>query len=335
MEKVLIILILTFFLLSLHITLASTCTIRTNGCESDEYPVFSVWNDSNSHAGDYSYYDKKVCCPNVTSSYVRTTCNSDEREVMTFYKANNSHAARKAYAPYKLCVTFSKYVNCVMKNSCTASEICIASLLYETNSHVADCNTYPNKICCGELIVNAEAGGPYVKNQTLPTVLIVGNVTFAGESVAYANVSIKIYEGATLKASKDMTTSSSGKFSTSFTTLDVGTYTVEVSANYSSANASANDTFKVIERLGDCTQRTVSLSGTALDYLTGSSISSGTVKIMIKENGDEFSTSFTGGRWIVTFVSCLVLDRRYTAIVQITDSSTGRVSWSEIQFIAR
>jgi len=253
---------------------------------------------------------------------------------LDFYNANNTHVAKKAFTNNKICTKFSEYLNCAIKDSCTSSETCVASIAYETNSHVGDCNYYSHNICCGSLAINVEAGGPYVKTDSLPTILIAGNVTFGRESAPSANVSISIYEGTTLKASKETIASSSGKFFTTFTDLDVGTYTVNVSANYSLTNASTSDTFKVIQRLTGCTQKTVSLNGVALDYLTGSSISSGTVKITIKENGDEFSTTFTNGRWTIAFVSCLVSNDRYIATVQITDSSTGRTSWGEMQFIA-
>jgi hypothetical protein len=334
MKKILILSILIFSLFSIGLALAPTCIVRDYGCQPDENAVFSLMSETNSHAGDYLYYNKKVCCTNVVSSYLKTTCNSDETEVMTFYKQNNSHVAKKGYAPYKLCTKFNTLLSCVVTESCTGNAVCVASVAYDTNSHVGGCNQYPKKICCTQLSVNVEAGGPYVKNQTLPIVLIVGTVTFAGESAPYSNVTIKIYEGPTLKASKDLVSSSTGKFATTFTGFDVGVYSVEVLANYSSATTSSSDTFKVIESLSGCTYKTISLNGNALDYLTGLPISSGTVKITIKENGDEFSTSFTGGRWVATFTTCLVQDRRYTAIIQITDSATGKISWSETQFIS-
>jgi len=334
MKKILIPLTLAFIFLSTGFALASVCIVRDYGCNADEWPVLSVWDTSNSHAGDYLYYNKKICCAGVTSSYVRTTCNSDESEVMTFYKTNNSHVAKKGYAGYKLCTKFNTYLNCIIKSSCGSSDVCVASMAYDTNSHVGGCYAYTNKICCGELGVNVEAGGPYMKTEILPTILVVGNVTFSDEVAPYANVSIKVYEGATLKVSKDTIASSAGKFATTFMNFDIGTYTVNASANYSLASTWTIDTFKVVVRLAGCVQRTVSLNGAALDYVTGLPIPSGTVKIAIKENGDEFENTFTNGRWTITFTTCLLPDMRHTAIVQIIDSGTGRTSWSEIQFIA-
>jgi hypothetical protein len=321
-----------FFLFFSAIVLASSCNVNYGGCESG-IAIFSLAKENNAHAADYNYYNYKVCCPGVQTYSIKTSCAGDETEVINFYKENNTHAAKKGFAPYKLCVKFTSYMNCILNTSCNTG-LCVASLAQETNSHLAPCNFYPYQICCGNLTVTVEAGGPYVKDITAPTVLVTGEVKFAGEPASNANISIKIYEGSTLVASKDMVASSGGKYFAIFPNFDFGTYIVNVTANYSYASAFATDTFKVIGKLAGCVAKTVSLSGVAQDYLTGQIISSGTVKIFIKENGDEFSTSFTGGKWSIVFTSCLFPDERHNAIVQIIDSSTGRVSWSEIQFRA-
>jgi hypothetical protein len=188
-------------------------------------------------------------------------------------------------------------------------------------------------VTIGNMIINLEAGGPYVKS-SLPTVVIVGNVTlFDGTPVGPATVVLNVYEGATLKVTRTLTTSSVGKFATTINTLDVGSYDVNATATYGTTVINASDRFKIVEGSSSCVQRTVSLNGTALDYSTGQLISSGTAKIAIKENGDAFQTSFTNGRWILTFVSCLDSGRRYTAAVQVIDSTTGKSSWSEMQFM--
>lgn len=193
---------------------------------------------------------------------------------------------------------------------------------------------YVCTVSCGEFWVNFETGGPYIKRQAFPTIFIVGNVNLANGTASYANVSIKIYEGSTLKASRNLIASSTGKFSETFRDIGIGSYDVEVSANYSLWTTYSNDSFKVIGMLAGCLEKNISLSGDALDYLTGSPISQGTVKIAIEENGDEYSTSFTNGKWAASFTSCFTPGQRNHAIVEITDSPTGRTSWGEIEFIA-
>lgn len=180
------------------------------------------------------------------------------------------------------------------------------------------------------LTVTVEAGGPYVKDMATPKVLVVGEVKFEGEPANFANVTIRIYENTTLKVRRDLTASSEGKYFAIFHDLEPGTYFVNVSANYSSANAWGEDTFKIASKFYGCVEKNVSFYGLAQDHMKGQTISSGNVKIFIKENGDKFGTEFSQGNWFVTFTSCLIPDQRHTAIIQIKDS--GRVSWNEIQF---
>lgn len=324
-------LFIVVFLLFFPAIVLATCSLK-GGCNQDEVPILSLAKNGNAHAADYNFdYQYKICCSNAIYSSIKANCEDEETEVINLYKLNNSHASKKGYAPYKLCVKFTSYMNCILNTTCNVG-ICIASLAKETNSHLGPCKFYPYQICCGNLTVTVEAGGPYIKDIATPIVLIAGEVNFGGQPAANANVSIKIYEGSNLIASKEVIASSDGKYFATFTNFDLGTYFVNVSANYSYATAWDTDTFKVISKLKGCVAKTVSLSGIAQDYLTGQTISSGTVKIYIKENGDEFSTSFTGGKWSIAFTSCLFPDQRHTAIIQIIDSSTGRTSWSEIQF---
>ncbi|MEM5766025.1 MAG: hypothetical protein QW423_00025 [Candidatus Aenigmatarchaeota archaeon] len=322
----------TFFLFFSTIVLAS-CTVNYGGCPTDKYAIFSLAKENNAHAADYNYYSYKVCCPSVQTSLIKTSCESYETEVIDFYKLNNTHAAKKGFASYKLCVKFDYPMSCIINSTCNAG-LCVASLLQETNSHLGPCGFYPYQICCGNMTVTIEAGGPYVKHIEAPTIIVVGEVRLVGEPTSNANVSIKIYKDSSLVASKDVVASSDGKYFATFPNFDFGAYVVNVTANYSYATAYSIDTFSVIGKLSGCVAKTVSLSGTAQDYFTGEIVPSGTVKIYIVENGDEFTTSFTEGKWAVTFTSCLFPDISHKAIVQIIDSSTGRISWSEIQFRA-
>ena len=179
-------------------------------------------------------------------------------------------------------------------------------------------------------VLTVEAGGPYVKTLSLPKVLIAGNVSLGSSPAPNANVTIKIYEGNLLKEVKELTASSEGKFYTEFENLDKGRYTANLTANYSSSVCEASDEFEIKESLAGCEVKSLKLAGFARDFLTGEAIS-GNVKVLIKENGDEFSKDFDSGKWNLSFTTCLIPDQRYTAIVQVTDSK-GRKSWTEILF---
>jgi hypothetical protein len=177
--------------------------------------------------------------------------------------------------------------------------------------------------------LTVEAGGPYVKTSSLPKVLIVGNVSSGSGPAPYANVTIKIYQGSSLKATKELIASPEGKFYAEFENLDKGNYTANITANYSSSTCEASDEFEIKESLSGCNPKNISLTGMARD-LTGQAIS-GNVKVLIKETGDEFSKSFDSGKWNLSFTACLIPDQRYTMIIQVEDSQ-GRKSWAEIRF---
>jgi len=190
-------------------------------------------------------------------------------------------------------------------------------------------------VTVGTINITAEAGGPYSMETTNPTVIVVGNVTqFDGPVIAGANVNVDVYSGGTLKASKSALTTGSGKYFVTFNTLGIGAYTVNASTVYGASSAAASTTFKIVESIRGCILKTIILSGVAIDTDTGQPINSGTVKISINENGDEFSTGFSNGVWRAEFNTCVITGKAYTVAVQLIDSSTGKSSWSQTQFIA-
>lgn len=321
-----------FFIFSFILFFSSLASAQCNfkvACGQNEVAILSLAKDGNAHGADYNFYQYKICCSNAIYSSIKTNCENGETEVIGLYKLNNSHASKIGESPLKLCVKFNYPMICILNSSCSGE--CIASLVKETNSHLGKCEDYPNKICCGNLTVTVEAGGPYVKDVDVPVVVVVGEVSFLGKAASFANLTIKIYEGNVLRAERSLTASSEGKYFALFSGLDIGIYMVEVNANYSFATASAYDIFKIVSKLKGCVPKTISLSGIAQDYLTGEIITEGIVKIYIRENGDEFSTTFSQGRWSVAFTSCLIPDERHVAIVQIIEPS-GRISWSEVRF---
>jgi len=188
-------------------------------------------------------------------------------------------------------------------------------------------------ITTGGIVVNLEAGGPYIRS-SLPTVVIVGNVSwFYGEPVEDASINLTVYSGSTPVKTLQTQTSSTGKFFWILNDLDVGTYVVVANASYRWEKASSSDKFYITSQY-PCEVQTITLNGTARDFDTGELISKGTVKIVIEENGDTASTTFEGGVWVISFTSCLVPGGRYNAVVQITDADTGKSSYGRIQFIA-
>lgn len=185
------------------------------------------------------------------------------------------------------------------------------------------------------LTVTIEAGGPYTSNS--PTVLVAGNVTNSdGTVVSGANVTIDVYRKDDLfnrQGRVTMLSSSEGRYFATFAGLAINSYQVNATATYESLRANATDTFDIVNIHGNCNVRTITLSGRALDATTGLKIDSGTAILTIRETGDTDSAAFTNGVWTVDIVTCIVPYQKYTAAVKIVDT-TGKVSWSELQFTA-
>jgi len=142
-----IILAFLAFLFFLPPVWALDCTLRITPCKVDEVELFSMYNSTNAHAAEPSYYAYKVCCTDIVSSTIRTECAADEVEILSLYDEVNAHAARPGYYPYKVCVN---WLNCTLRPVCEAWEVCTASLYDLNNSHVAACGRYDWQLCCGE-----------------------------------------------------------------------------------------------------------------------------------------------------------------------------------------
>jgi hypothetical protein len=128
---------------------------------------------------------------------------------------------------------------------------------------------------------------------------------------------------------KNLTASSGGKYYSDFTGLGTGSYIANVTAQYSGSTNYCTDTFSILSTI-TCNQKTISISGYALDALTGQTVS-GTVKLIIKETGDSKEFSFSNGYWSTQFVTCLDSGNRYTLGIKVEDSEE-RSSWTQIKF---
>jgi len=144
-------------------TLASpglTCELKNVGVGNDcpsGVCVFSLNQATNSHAGNCSYGDFKVCCQdpgyNLISTVRTSDCLSTESLVVALNQELNSHAQHPQTSyNYRVCLnsTFSP-ISCVNRtNTCNLGETGLISLYQETNSHAANYTdtNYQTKICC-------------------------------------------------------------------------------------------------------------------------------------------------------------------------------------------
>jgi len=195
----------------------------------------------------------------------------------------------------------------------------------------ATSDSYILTVRVANVIISCEAGGPYSADAA---VLVVGNVSDQGGTPLSSSVIVEIRKNGVLQTSQGVTSSSEGKYSAVFGSLAAGTYVANVTTSYEGANGYCNDTFSITS-IATCAEKTIGLSGYAFDYSTGQTISSGTVKVTIKETGDGKQESFSNGYWSVGFATCLTSSTKYTAAVQITDSSTGKTSYTQLEFVGR
>jgi len=178
---------------------------------------------------------------------------------------------------------------------------------------------------------SCEAGGPYT---TTSNIIVIGNVTDTTGTTLASTVTVDIMKSGVLQMTSSTTSGSDGGFYAEFAPLTAGSYIANVTANYDGSLGYCNDTFNVAAAVA-CVEKTIGLSGYAFDYSTGQIISSGTVRVEIKETGDVKEASFSGGYWSLSFTSCFTSGTRYTAAVKITDSSTGKVSYTQLEFVAK
>jgi hypothetical protein len=229
-----------------------------------------------------------------------------------------------------ICNSSSADVACCSSNvKCVYSSVC-----YESGySGDVDGDSIEEECVSGQwsnitaINVSCEAGGPYSTNANI---LVVGNTNSSTGGPVQASITVQLNDS--LEQSKSTTGSADGKYNVLFSSLSVGTYLANVSATYGGLTELCNDIFIVSSSL-TCTEKTVSLSGQALDFTTGQVISSGTFDILIEQTGDTETGNVTNGIWSVDFNTCLITGNRYTLAIKI-NSTDGRNSWSQSEFIA-
>ncbi len=151
---------------SLSVVFAPFCTIKTS-CGLDEFPLFSMYQDTDSHVREDVNGAYKVCCPsfvNNLTAYTSDTCgtgataNSQSKVIRMYgtYPALDAHAAiPSSVAPgyVSMCLGLQTGVTgnvvCTSRlNSCNLNEIGVVSLYQTEDSHVGGYENYTNKICC-------------------------------------------------------------------------------------------------------------------------------------------------------------------------------------------
>lgn len=123
-----------------------TCSLRYGSCNTDESCLFSVYRETNSHLGNCSTYDYKVCCSNLQGNLKEGACSSTETKIFSIFKQNGSHGGY--YGNYNVSVCVTPQAVCALRSACKSSEVCVVSFYNDQNSHAARCGYYTNQLCC-------------------------------------------------------------------------------------------------------------------------------------------------------------------------------------------
>ena len=151
MKKVFILVSFLFLIIVFSISSFSLkCEIRYGSCFSNQTCLISMFRGYNAHAGECGYYNYNLCCYGLTNSSIKTSCDIENGEIpiLALYRINNSHVEGPWEGNYQWKVCGKYLINCSLRNFCLEDETCIASLAKKTNSHIANCDYYPWKICC-------------------------------------------------------------------------------------------------------------------------------------------------------------------------------------------
>jgi len=151
------------------------------------------------------------------------------------------------------------------------------------------------------LTVTCEAGGPYTRAATK---IVKGEVTNGSENVQ-ANVTVSITD--TSYSAQDVS-NKHGRYSVKFTSnMDIGTYTVSVTADNNTNSGSCIDTFeiKTISTTTDCLNKNITVAGRAM-FASGALIPEGNVTATIIGEKDVTNTTrVSNGQFSVNLFGCL------------------------------
>jgi hypothetical protein len=176
------------------------------------------------------------------------------------------------------------------------------------------------------LSVSCEVGGPYLKNSSANlSINVVGNVTSPSSA---ANITVNITKEGVIKTNKNTAADSDGVYYVTINqSLDVGNYTINVSADQGGAYVFCNDSLEVrMASLSACTDKNLKITGKTVYSSSGGFISSGKVFASILDENINNNTSFTNGDFTIYISGCLKLGKRY--ILQlIVEDNTGSRSW--------
>jgi len=291
------------------------CTVRSGSCGGGEVCLFSLYKSVNSHVGDCSAYNYKVCC-DFLSAAVRPSCIAGETGLVSMNKISNSHLELYGYFPYGNHVCVNENLTCTLKTACESEEACVASFFRDLNSHAADCYFFSNKLCCRTSKPYSVRGVALHYDTGLPidSGVVTGIIKETGE-VGYASISP---DGSFLLKFNSTINATQNKF-----TLSLITNSSDNKMGYVQIIAGGGQYMGSVQ---NCSMRQWRFTGVAVDT-SGAPINSGNLTVSVKGELQTYtsSTTFNNGVLDITFSPCLIPGNIYTFVFRIVSGDKSSI----------
>jgi len=297
---------LSFVIFSSSVS-AFGCTVRSSSCGGGEICLFSLYKIADSHLGDCSVYNYKVCCDFISSS-VKPSCDSTETGILQMNKISNSHLELYGYLNYANKVCVNETLNCTLKTSCDSEETCVVSFYRNLNSHAADCSYFNYKLCCSISRQYSVRGVALYYDTGLPidSGVITGIIKETGE-VGYASISP---DGSFLLKFNSTANATQNKF-----TLGLIINSSDNKMGYVQLIAGGGEYMSNVQT---CSVKQWQFTGIAVGT-SGAPINSGNLTVSVEGELQTYtsSTTFNNGILDISFSPCLISGNLYTFVFKI------------------
>jgi hypothetical protein len=282
-----------------------------------------MYKSVNSHVGDCSAYNYKVCC-DFLSAAVRPSCNVGETGFVSLNKISNSHLELYGYFNYGNHVCVNETLNCTLKTACESEETCVVSFYRDLNSHAADCSYFNYKLCCSTQKPYSIRGVALYYDTGLPieSGVITGIIKETGET-GYASISA---DGSFLLKFNSTANANQNKF-----TLSLVINSSDNKMGYVQLIAGGG---QYMNNVQNCSIKPWHFTGIAVDT-SGAPINSGNLTVSVEGELQTYtsSTVFNDGTLDITFSPCLISGNLYTFVFKIV--SGGKSSTLSLNQIAK
>ena len=162
-----------------------TVTYRGESCLAGETDILHISDYDGGHAElpSASNFSIRLCVKD--SSGLNTLTNSSGYTWLSLFEGSDSHAEKPGAGTAILNVSIGSStdsINCsytATSGSCSANQVCIATISDSINAHIGNCSSFSSTICCGfNNVINliSPANGTYLTSAKATG----GNITYDG-----------------------------------------------------------------------------------------------------------------------------------------------------------